>query len=478
LDKMEQKKQTLEWQRDAYREMNALLLELRNMTFDMRLQGTYRSKSVSSNYESIVKVTANGNAPVGQHTVKVTQIAKGVFASSTQDIASSKNSDGTIKKLSEQFGISGTITFSINGESFSFDTTQKTIYDVVSEINLKSYEKNLGITASYDSTLNRFFINTKSTGSTAKIDISEDINQNFFKDHLKFNMTADGDAETNDLLLQGQDAIITYNGSDYTMSTNQFTINGINFDLQSANSSQDVTLNVTNNTDAVFDKIVKFIGKYNEVIDKINKKLSEQRYRDYPPLTEAQKEEMSEKQIELWEGKAKSGLLKGDSILSSALAQFRNDFATAVSGLTPDLDSMFDIGLTTGSYETKGQIIINESKLKEALNKDPDKVMQIFTKTHDTDYKQRGLAVRLYESIDKYMEQLTEKAGSNNGFSEVDESVLGTALDELEEDMAAFEKRLRDIEDRYWRQFTAMEKAIQRANMQSGWLMQQFGGGQ
>jgi len=30
------------------------------------------------------------------------------------------------------------------------------------------------------------------------------------------------------------------------------------------------------------------------------------------------------------------------------------------------------------------------------------------------------------------------------------------------------------IEDRYWRQFTAMEKAIQRANQQSAYLMQNF----
>ena len=33
------------------------------------------------------------------------------------------------------------------------------------------------------------------------------------------------------------------------------------------------------------------------------------------------------------------------------------------------------------------------------------------------------------------------------------------------------------VENRYWKQFTAMEKAIQQMNAQSAWLAQQFGGG-
>lgn len=62
------------------------------------------------------------------------------------------------------------------------------------------------------------------------------------------------------------------------------------------------------------------------MIDMVNGKLTEKKYRDYTPLTEEQKKDMTEKQIELWEEKAKSGLLRGDTILSGATNQMRTDF--------------------------------------------------------------------------------------------------------------------------------------------------------
>ncbi|MCF6093424.1 flagellar hook-associated protein 2 [Microaerobacter geothermalis] len=480
LDKMEQKKQTLEWQRDAYREMNTSLLELRNMAFDMKLQSTYLSKSASSSNETIVKATASSSAVDGVHTVEVQKIARGVSATSTAALGSNLDANGNIdtSSLSNQFGITGTVAFTLNGVAFSYDTSTKTIYDVVNDINnYKDANGNgLGVKVSYDKNLDRFFLNSTGTGSSAQINL-QDTTGTLFGTTLKIDFTADSDGDPSKLTLTGQDAQIVYNGASFTMSTNQFTINGINFDLQSEAPGTTVNLNVSSNTEQVFDKIVEFIGKYNEVIDKINTKLSEEKYRDYPPLTEKQKEEMSEKQIELWEEKAKSGLLRSDTILSNALAQFRNDFANSVTGLPSDMDSMFDIGFKTGSYDQKGKIIIDEDKLRQALTDNPEKVMNLFTQTHDTDQSQRGIAARLYESIKDAMDKITDKAGSSNSYSTVDQSVLGKALDRLENDMNEFEDRLIEIENRYWRQFTAMERAISQYNSQAGWLMQQFGGG-
>ena len=48
LDKLTQKKQYLEWQRDDYREMNKSLLELDTLIFDgVFKQGSYAKKTVS-----------------------------------------------------------------------------------------------------------------------------------------------------------------------------------------------------------------------------------------------------------------------------------------------------------------------------------------------------------------------------------------------------------------------------------------------
>ncbi|GAB7388010.1 flagellar hook-associated protein 2 [Bacillaceae bacterium] len=497
LNKMEQQKQLLEWKRDAYREINALLLDLRNLTFDMRLQGTYLKKTASSSRTDIVAATASGSASEGVHTVKVEQLAKGIHAASQDSLEkSARDANGNILKLKDQFSgllgapdIADTIKFKIQNDQgffqeFTFSTKDNSIYDVINEIN--KYSDQLKIKASYDENLNRVFLNSTVTGSQVDLIIEEIDGNNdgtisdserLFTKYLNFNFTADTDNNPDTLTLKGEDAKIVYNGVTITHSTNQIVVNGLTLDLKSAAPGQEVTISVTRNTEEVFNKIVAFVNKYNEVIDKINSKLVEPRYRDYPPLTEAQKEEMTEKQIELWEEKAKSGLLNGDPMLFGAVSQFRQDFASSVEGLPAEFDSMFDIGLKTGTYEQRGKIIIDEDKLRQALNTNPEQVMELFTRTHDKDHSQRGLAARLYESIDRFMEQITEKAGSGSSFSKVDNSFLGKEIDRLEERMDEFEKRLADIEDRYWRQFTAMEKAIQRANMQSAWLMQQFGGG-
>lgn len=48
-------------------------------------------------------------------------------------------------------------------------------------------------------------------------------------------------------------------------------------------------------------------------------------------------------------------------------------------------------------------------------------------------------------------------------------------MKQLNKQIDTFQDRLTQIEDRYWRQFTAMEKAISQMNEQSDYLMQQFG---
>lgn len=116
--------------------------------------------------------------------------------------------------------------------------------------------------------------------------------------------------------------------------------------------------------------------------------------------------------------------------------------------------------------------------MREAISQNGSKVVELFTKTPNTDpatFEDLGIATRLYNSLNASMEKITEKAGSNA--YQVDNSVIGKGLVRLNKDINNWEKRLKEIEARYWKQFTAMEQAIQKANSQSGWLAQQFGGG-
>src|SRR5690606_30199904 len=117
---------------------------------------------------------------------------------------------------------------------------------------------------------------------------------------------------------KGKDAIFDYNGvTNIKRATNEFTIGGVTYNLLKADPDTEVTVRVTQDVDATVDAIKAFVDKYNEVVEKVSNKLTEKRYYDYQPLLDAQKEEMTEKEIELWEERARSGLLRGDNLLTS-----------------------------------------------------------------------------------------------------------------------------------------------------------------
>ncbi|ADI02657.1 flagellar hook-associated 2 domain protein [Syntrophothermus lipocalidus DSM 12680] len=468
VDTWYQKRQVLEWQREDYRNINTKLLALRNATFDLKLQGSFQSKTATSSDTSVLTASAGTSAVAGTYTVKVNSLASGVYKSSTESLADEQGTSGT-KTLAEQFGLSGTVTFTlegtVNGEAvskyFSFDTSTANIYTVVSEIN----KANIGIKASYDSTLNRFFLVTGSTGSQAKITVKAD-DQGFLRDKLKLGV------ELN-TTYQGTNASIDFNDlTGLEFSTNQFTVAGITFNLKSTSAST-VTVSVGNDTEAVVEKIKAWVNAYNDAVGLMFTELNEERYRDYQPLTDDQKKEMKESDIEKWEAKARSGLLRGDSLLYGVYSRVRSAAMARVEGLSGSYTSLSAVGITTGSYREGGKLYLDESKLRQALAQDTEGVMNLFTKTSETSSGQ-GLAVRLYDELTKSMKLITDKAGSGTGY--YDSSTIGREISRINTTIDKLEDRLKDMEDRYYRQFEAMEQAIQRMNQQSMWLAMQFGG--
>ncbi|WP_408646054.1 flagellar filament capping protein FliD [Tepidibacter mesophilus] len=348
------------------------------------------------------------------------------------------------------------------------------------------------------------FLSTTKTGKDAKIDITGDT-QNLFtgaSSVLKTNITT---------TLTGEDAKIDFDGAkDITYSSNQFTINGINIDLKSADLGAEYTVKVDTDVNGVFDKIKGFVDKYNEVIDKLNKKTSEKTYRDYKPLSDEEKQAMDEDTIKLWEEKAKSGLLRNNEHVNRLLGNIRGGLYESVysdysdDGVNNDtklsgFSFLAEIGITTGTYQEKGKLQIDEDKLKEAITNDVDGVMDLLFKTPDStitdDTEKRaetGLINRVYDDIIDGMKSIIDKSGTGDNASlyrQVKSTILvdfvtkSGSISLLDKDVVNIEKqisrensRLTSVENRYWRQFTAMEKAMSQMNSQSSWLMSQMGG--
>mgnify|MGYP001099186995 CR=1 FL=1 len=373
------------------------------------------------------------------------------------------------------------VTFTINGQTIDVGKTyaNATLSDVMNAIN----SSNAGVKMTYDSLTQKFSLEAKTQGATSTITLTDSSTG-----LLKSMGVIDG------TYTQGTDAEFTLDGvSGMKRSSNEFTIDGVTYSLKGL-SSEAVNVNVEGNIDAVINNIKGFVSKYNELLDTINGKLSEKKDRNYTPLIDDEKDAMKEDEVKKWEEKAKLGILNNDSILSNIVNNMRRALYDKVEGV--DL-SLFDIGISTGLYQEKGKLVIDETKLKDALTNNYNEVVKLFTNESQysytqslddagkraTRYNESGLAQRLFDTIQDNIRTtrnsngqkgiLLEKAGYIGDGSEYSNLIAkeiqtkNTLIDTLIDKMM-------DKEDWYYSRFSIMESALSDMQSQSSWLGNQF----
>ena len=491
LNNLIRKKQSDTWKRDAYREMNALLLDFRlNTVGNMRLQGPYLKKKLVADNDNAVAIKQTGTPNLANYNVKVNKLAT---EAQPARISSETQVTDPSKKLSEA-GFSGTFNLTIkNGVQISIDANE-TMDSVVKRINNQSPQT--GVVATFFD--KKLILTSTATGSEAKVELTYDNTDNASIFGLSKDTSGQPKLTTSSV---GQAAVpgeVVINGVTSKITSNKFTYDGIEFTLKQEGVSFNV--NSAQDEDAIFNSIKGFVEKYNELIDKINKKVSEPRYKDpqqkyYQPLLDEEKEGLTEKQIEKLEEKAKSGNLLRDSNLQNALTQMRQIMSTPVAGVADTkFDTLTEIGISTAkpdakfaqfNYQDNGKLYIDEEKLREAIRDNGTKVMDLFTKnpaetTTDPNeiYKETGIAKRLYDNLQGIMSKITDIAGLTGLGDTADSYSMGRQMKTLNKNIDALQLRLKNTEERYYKQFAAMEKAMSKANSQSNWLAQQFGGGQ
>lgn len=245
-------------------------------------------------------------------------------------------------------------------------------------------------------------------------------------------------------------------------------------------SASPVTMTSTTNVDEMMTKIKEFVTTYNGLIKDLNDQTKETKYRDYAPLTAEQKKDMEENEIKLWEEKAKSGLLRNDSLVRNGLSNLRSLIYQSNPGLEGSkYNTLFNVGITTSkSYNDGGTLEIDDEKLRKAIEEDPDAVERLFKnaegkkedvidgKTVDT----RGYLDKLRDSM-KSLEINIEKKAGRSTMTDA-QYAIGKSLMDNEKRIDTWQNKLKNIEARYWKQFTAMETAINKANQQSSMFMQ------
>ncbi|PLT32616.1 flagellar hook-associated protein 2 [Bacillus sp. V5-8f] len=499
LDKLTQKKQYLAWQRDDYRSMNTLLKGLDDNIFEkVFLQKSFNVKKVTTSNENIVSAVALSSQSNVSNQIEVVNLAKPATWKAAGDLTGTSFQTGTDGKITAtadkqlKFKVKdpGSDKFNDVTISISKDESIDTILGKFnsSGLGVSAMRAKINVaTPESPDYKNRIIFTATKTGEHGVIAAADDTTKAFLID-LGFAdpgaMNVDTIADPNNAAdayelakdQSGSNAKVKINGYEMEQTSNTFTISGIQYTLKGITGTP-VSISTATDVEEIFNNIKSFVDKYNETIDKINNELIEERYRDYTPLTDKQKEGMSEKQIEMWEERARNGMLRNDSVLSRTINTMRLDLYGRVGTDNDNINNSYDqlskIGITTKNYLEGGKLQINEAKLKEAIEKDPNAVYQLFA-NDSTDTGSRGIARRLRDTIEKSMESITEKAGSatktNHQFA------IGRLLNNVDSQINRFEDKLKKVEDRYWRQFTAMEKAIQKSNEQSSYLMQQFAG--
>jgi flagellar hook-associated protein 2 len=385
----------------------------------------------------------------------------------------------TTMSSSFQFNEDGQVELSINGVSFTFDKDTK-LSEMISEIN----NSDAGATLKYDELNDRLVLTATTTGAQKTLSVSES-GSTFLSAALN-QSTA------------GTDAKVTIDGQSLTRSSNTVTVDGVTYTFNQE-TTEAATITLTQDVDAIYDSIESFVDDYNALISTINGELSAEYDSDYPPLTEAQEDEMSDEEIENWNEKAKTGLLSNDSILQGLLDDLRMALYDSISGQSATLAS---IGITTGTYDEKGKLYIDEDKLKEAIQSDPDQVQELFTQQssdysgtttvrklssseRQTRYKQEGIAYRFYDIIQDNISSirdnsgnkgfLLEKAGIENDASNTD-NTLTDMINDYQEKIDKEEDRLDDEEERLYEQYSALETYISQMNAQLSALQSYLSG--
>lgn len=173
--------------------------------------------------------------------------------------------------------------------------------------------------------------------------------------------------------------------------------------------------------------------------------------------------------------KQKSGLLRSDNIIQSGMTGMRTAFYSNVQNENGAFNRLADLGITTSNnYRDNGKLVIDEDKLRGAIENNSEDVRRLFSNSANDD--SRGLINRVEDNLDNMISRITDKAGNENRTEQT--YTMGRELLGMEERITDFERRLAQVENRYYKQFTAMETAIQRMNQQSAQLMNQLNGGQ
>ena len=232
------------------------------------------------------------------------------------------------------------------------------------------------------------------------------------------------------------------------------------------------------------DAVKKMVEDLNTIIKEVKSAYSDMPLQQsdgssYEPLTDEDMEDMSESAIENYEEKAKTGILFMDSDLSSLY----NDLRSAISVSGSDGATLRSIGISTSYSDGLTTLTFDEKTFREALESDPDKVQEAFTKSKENGAATDGLMTTLKSITDRYASTtgdtkgiLIEKAGSKYSPTAALDNTILNQMNDVEEEISKWQDKMSNQVDYYTNKFTQLELLMNQMNSQSSALSGLLGG--
>ncbi len=283
--------------------------------------------------------------------------------------------------------------------------------------------------------------------------------------------------------VNGEDAQIVLNDATFSSSSNKFNINGLTINATATTApGESITITTASDTQATYDKIKDFLTQYNEVMNSLSTSYNAEAAKGYEPLTDEEKEAMSDTEVEKWETKIKSSLLRRDQTLSGIMSTISNSMSksysvTMADGTTKSL-SLASLGIKTAGYFSssatdRNALHIDGDEDDDISSANADKLMKMIEEDPDAvESLMKQVTQGLYDNLDKKMKSTT----MSSAYTIYNDKEMGKEYSNYTTQIKTWETRLADMEERYYKQFAAMEKALATLNSNSSSLTGMLGG--
>lgn len=520
IDTVDQQKKVVELQQEMYREVITDCRNFYNDYFDISksnsiiLQKNWSATTFESS-SSAVTVTGGAGAEAANYSVKVESVAKAasykleantngtVYINNVKIELGNDKSDaekvkiinealkgkGVTAKYSEfEKGIILTTDKLGSDETISFTTQapkeMQEKNDYFKDL-IKDFEDNKNVTITNGKKEFTFKIDV----TQVTVDCTDGISEEKIKEAMKktgmdiveeksggFKITYP--ADSNAVKANGSDckATITKDGKTYEVvgnKTNNITLDGVTFKFNNV-TKEDAQITGKADVTKVKENIVKFVNDYNKLMEKLNTLITEKRDKSYMPLTDAQRKEMSESEIELWEKKVKEGQLSRDSDLTRIRNAMKSTMSSLVGGTSSSLKSIGITPVSDYNGTKNGTFTIDEDKLTSALESNMEDVMKLFVSTGtDKDESDKGLLQKLKSVFDTETQtnkgSLIKKAGMV-GSSTASNNTLSKQITKYEEKISRMQTIFSSKQQALYTKYSRLETLMNNLNSQSNYL--------